>query len=233
MSHANSDNIHRLASALTVPSWTEGPLPETGGPIDVAARIMRSVITLYSTVDAVIEEAGSNPDLSKSGKEKARRTAGEGLLAEHEKLKEETERVIGGEVGKARARQPQLSAEERVAASLRATEIRNALSGLADDSLKLEIVVREAVDRGDTETLDALLTAPAALPLASAFDREAVTAARREMVDAALGEDVVQLVVAEGDLMDRLEWTADHIREAAGIKDNDGIVSLAHASVSA
>ena len=231
--HDNSDNITTLASALTVPEWMKN-LPGEGTPIDVAGRLVRSVITLDNAAEAVIVEAGSNPDLSESGQAKAKAAAGETLLEELDTLREESERIVTRNVQKARAARPQLTAEEKVASSLRATEIRNALSGLADDQLKLGVVIREAVERGDSETIDALLTAPAALPLASAFNRADLMARRAEMVDASLGEGVVNLVQAERDLNDRLEWTASHIRQASGLDaGDDGLSALANADLSA
>ena len=230
---SKSDNILKLSRSITLPDWADR-VPKTGSKIDVAARLIRDTISIDEAAIGAIDLAGADPDLSDSGKGKARGAAGEiqiGLLGN---IEAETHAVISKAVAEARANAKKgQSAAALDKANRRAGEIRHWLyEAIGDDGLKLEIFIREAIDRNDTETLDAILEAPFVWPLAQSFDRSPVAATRSEMVDASLGEEIVELVRAEKDVLDRLQLAKENISKHAGLNANDdGIEAVAHADI--
>lgn len=232
---AKSANVLKLSQSITEPDWLH-TLPGTGAPIDVAGRILRNVLDIHSAAGGAIEMAGADSDLSEQGQVKAQKAAGRVQLGLLETLETEAVKVVSAAVAKARSKaKTDQSPDSLATAEGRAREIRDWIfREVGTDSLKLEIILRGAVERGDSETVDALLGGPQVWPLAQAFDRATLTAERAGMIDASLGEETVALVQAESDLMERIQWAKDGIIEDAGLNaDDDGIVTLANADVGA
>lgn len=214
-------NVLKLSRSLTVPNWMQD-LPGTGAPLDVAGRLLRSVLSVDDAAEKSIIAAGSNADLSQQGNAKARKADGKIQLELLAKIKAEAVTVVSAAVAKARKVKPDHDPAAVLISELRDREIRDLLlQKVGDDSLQLTMEIREAQGRGDSIMLDALLAAPDVSPLASMFDRADVQARRDQMVDASLGEETVMLIQAETDLFDRIEWAQKHIEETAGLNAND------------
>lgn len=229
---ARKANITKLATSLTVPDWANHA-PGTGSAHDVAARILRDVISIDDAAAAAIEAVADNPDLSAVGIAKEQVATGTAKIAALAPLRAEVGKVIGKAVAKARAKETEQTPEAAMASMLRATESRRWIfETVGKDSMKLDGIIREAEERGDTETIDAILSAPPAWPLSGSFDRAAVTAKRDGMIDENLGPEIVVLAQAEKDLADRLDWTEQRIKRAAGISsEGNGISTIADADV--
>jgi len=234
MAKLKPSNVTKLATALTVPNWANS-LPGTGAPLDVAGRILRDVVKLDDAAATAIESEAENPDLSVTGIAKARIATGEAKIKALAPLRAEVEKVIGGAISKARAKDTETTPEQAMSRMLRADETRRWLfQAVGDDPLKLELAIREAVDAGDVETVDAILSAPPVWPPSKSFDHAALTEQRNGMIDQNLGPEIVVLAQAEKDLTDRLDWAEQRIRKADGISsEGDGIDKIATAATGA
>ncbi len=207
--------------------------PGIGSPIDVAARVFRNLSDLHDASPAIINAAADNPDLSKTGKGKARKTAGEAQLAAMAKLQDEAKTVITSALNKARAKRPERTAEEIAERISLAAETRRWLfEAHGQDALMLETTLREAEANADVATLDAVLKAPPSWPLARSFDKEDWTRRRAALADNDLGPEAVALVQAQADLTARFQWVGDAVKQDAGIPlDGISIEEIANADV--
>ena len=228
---SKSDNILKLSRSMSVPGWVH-EVPKDGGKLCVAGRILKDALNIDEAAEGAIQAAGADPDLSDSGKAKARKKTGKiqsGLL---DKLEIETFAVVSKAIAEARstAKQEQ-SPHAAMIAEIRAREIRDLLmQRVGTDSLQLTLAINEADERGDSITLDALLDAPSVSPLAEMIDRTDLKARRDKMVDLSLGKETVALIQAEGDVLDRIKWAKENISKLAGLDaDDDGIEKIAHA----
>jgi hypothetical protein len=222
------DNVLKLATSFTVPDWMNA-LPQNGGPLDVAGKIIRDLSALDGDIADGLSAVANDPELSKIGITKKQKSVGHEKLAKLKTIKAETESVISKAIEKGRNEakdKSETTPEANLAAILRAQETRRWLfESVGDDNLLLGNVIREASERGDLETLDAILEAPASWPLANTYDRQAVKSTRDQMEELSLGDETVQLIQAEKDIFNRIAWVTDRISEVT--EQRDEIAELA------
>jgi hypothetical protein len=222
------DNVLQIANSFTVPNWMNA-LPQNGGPLDVAGKIIRDLISLDNNFSDGLSAVASDPELSEIGIAKNQKSVGHENLAKLKKVKAETEGVISKAIEKGRNEaksKSERTLEIIITENLRAQETRRWLfESVGDDSLLLGNVIREASERGDLETLDAILEAPASWPMANTYDRQAVKSTRDELEELSLGDETVQLIQAEKDIFNRIAWVTDRISEVT--EQRDEIAELA------
>jgi hypothetical protein len=222
MKEKSQDNILKLAASFTMPDWMKN-LPQNGGPLDVAGKVIRNLSALDGDLAESLSDAASDPDLSSSGIGKKQKSVANEKLAKLKTIKAETEGVISKAIEKGRndaKAKSETTPDAKLAAILRAQETRRYLfESIGDDNLLLGNVIRDASEHGDIETLDAILGAPASWPLVNTYDRQAVKSTRDEMEELSLGSETVQLIQAEKDITNRIEWVTERISEVTDKRD--------------
>lgn len=221
------DNIVELAESKPDPDWF-GDVPQDGSFLDVAkakhGKIKEVEVTSAATAKAIFEDV----KLTDIGKVEKLRERGAGVLAQHKALSKEIDEAFPPLIAKAKAKEAKNEVSEigQLMAMLREQEIRRDLAAeVGGDNLALEAKLSEASANGDAILLSALLSAPASSPLK--FDRAKVTA----MHDALTGGGMTLINTAQADVVARLAWAEQGIREDFGLGEADNLSAIANADV--
>ena len=223
------DNLVELSQSKPDPDWmAPDQLPKDGTFFDVAANKFRKVKEHEETSAAAAKSIFTSELLTDAGKVEKLRERGGGALSQLKALSKEIDEAFPPLIAKAKAKEAKNEVSEigQLMAMLREQEIRRDLAAeVGGDNLALEAKLSEASANGDAILLSALLSAPASSPLK--FDRAKVTA----MHDALTGGGMTLINTAQADVVARLAWAEQGIREDFGLGEADNLSAIANADV--
>ena len=221
------DDLQKIATALIEPSFV-ADLSGTDTPLHRAVYAWDRLKEADGGFQDTVKLIEANDRLSGIGKSEEVRGAARRALASVEKIEAEFSAYAERAITKARnAHRP--ADVDSATAAVRASEIRQMIAEtVGTDSIKFQSLLSDALEGGDAEILDAILTAPSIWPQAKLIpDRDALEAERLEMTYQAIGPETAALVRARSELSSRFEAVRSELTQAAG-EASDNLASIAN-----
>ncbi len=232
------DKISTLARFGGSKTWSliASGLKNSTDPLDVAKGVWSETQLIHSAFEKAATAITDSVELSEIGKANELRKLGALRLEDIAKQRVRMVKVEEAYIeAVSKARTAEKTPEEKIASLLAQREIRDLLvAQVGNDQNALKIAYGDALDAGDFETCNAIENSPRlweARP--SADELETWKAARLEIEEPELSKEVGHLSAALNDCGNILDGVDEEIREVTGVRDNEGISTIADTDVGA